>query len=89
MNTNQIISKQVAQECAAELLTRNNKEVNIDDYNKIVKCLYKWILAKGEERDILIQRQAALKRAYLCINILTPKIDSTIKLIDLAEILLC
>lgn len=88
MNTNFIISKQVAQECAAELLNRNNKEVNIEEFNNIVNFLCKWIMSKGENREVLIQRQASLKRAFLCINIIIPKIDSTLKLIELAESLL-
>lgn len=85
MNTNISISRQVALECVATFCERTGKTIKAESIKPLTDKLTKWILSKGEEKDTLICRQAALKRACLFCGVHEPHIDTSDDLLAKAE----
>ena len=67
------ISKQVAVEVAIIVLEKLNKEVDLPSLLALSKKFVVWIAKDGDNKEVLIQRQAALRRAAMATNVLSLK----------------
>jgi len=63
------ISRQVATEVVALVSEKFQEQKTSTQFFATSDKLVEWILAKGKTKDVLISRQAALKRAAYSINI--------------------
>lgn len=72
------ISKQVAVEVAIIVLEKLNKEVDLTSLLALSKKFVVWITKDGDNKEVLIQRQAALRRAAMATNVLSLKTSDEI-----------
>lgn len=67
------ISRQVATEVVALVSEKFQEKKTKEQFFQTSDKLVQWIMAKGKTKDILISRQAALKRAAYSIDIINIK----------------
>jgi len=69
MNKDINIARQVAIECAITVCEKKNIQIANDDIFTVADDFVNFIMKEGTNKDILIQRNAALKRAARSTNI--------------------
>lgn len=86
MNIHDIaIARQVAHEVCATFLEKSKKIMTIEQINQGSDFLVKWCLENNPDKDTRINKQAALKRAVLLMNVIDRKIDSLKDILDLGK----
>jgi hypothetical protein len=79
------ICKQVATETTAVVCEKLGQVVIAKDFIKISNKFGKWIVQKGDNKETLICRQAALRRAAM--SVIVCELDTTDKVLEFAETL--